>query len=941
MLSAPLQSETEAVAAAALASLNAWEASEARPVVKGVCIDSSHSLDRDDAIWFEETADGRLIVDVTIADVASFITPNSPLDLRARQMTESTYGAESVIEPMLPFRLSQDDDVAGNGIFSLSDKSVRAGMTTRITLNQTKREIEQIEMFPSLIYPEIVNYAHVAESIKSDQDSRFSQWARYTALLKSVRRHHSEGVLPIAIEDEQNGTITHVSEEGHVQALPAAEAAASRMVEETSLLANRANAQFFAACSLPYLYRTHQIKLEGEGATTRGYFSLNEAEDARQALMTRATQATITLTPDRARYSAVRQPHSALGEYAYAHSTSPIRRYADIPNQRMQHWLAQTMAELNYHMGAALNDSVSPDTITQFLTKAQANPKLQEPEIGQKLIGWVGRLHMAERESVRRHCRSKVQKYLLSSLEAIAPFTPLPELYTHSQTIIRALDSRISVPPYTQSTIQQVAFDINHSQSSRTLTERERLAQKLLLTHMERELELAELQVLNALEMENHERRTAEIEAFSVEKRFPLTLHLAAQQGKEYLIPAASIQQRLNEGRLREPADLATILVQMKLPKMADAARDSRFADDASQTWLKQNCEDWVELKQQILKRFDDNPAFTKGFIKHLEERYHWQVHSTYSSLIAKGAIAATMSLNPTPDLPLSDAMAQTQFPPEFSVGHWGKTTRHHARISLLKALANNSLVSADKVKLPRALRLMTAAGYGEFLLPDARAVSLLEEKSAAVGLRISGQWDAPSQSYHLKVSSSDSKEPMQFSANGLDEPNARALAWQNLLRSKVMTPVQENLFRKREKLQAIPIDADEAIEWLGNHSTALNQHLRFTSTNQHTARREPIWQATLELTLHQAITRKFEGQSTQAEVAGTFANEAAMRYLRERADFGDSSIHEGLAAYEKEVLSRYAQGDVLSSKVPYSAVIQGREIKPNDHTPLVVKSRG
>ena len=941
MLLPELQAETDAVAQVALASIGAWEARDARPIVRGVCIDSDHSLDRDDAIWFTETADGKLMVDVTIADVASFISKGSLLDKRARKMVETEYGADTVIEPMFPFRLSQDDGVEGNGIFSLSDKSIRAGMTTRILLNPKNRVIENIEIFPSLIHPEVVNYKQVADDIESNPTGRFAQWAAHTKLLKRIRRNGNEGVLPINIGDDLNERVTHVSEEGHIQEFSKAESAASKMVEETALLANRGSGQFFAATGLPYLFRTHQVKLEGAGQSTRTYDSLSEADDARQALLGH-TQSEVKLVLDRATYSPRRMPHAALGEYAYAHKTSPIRRYADIPNQRMEHWLAETVAELSYRISEALDDKVGTQEVTSYLSKTRTNPAKQQPLNGSKLIGWTGRLRMGERESIRRHCREKIHKYLVASLHELSPNVPLPKLHTLANSITQKLNKQIKAPPYTHAEMQELAHDINLNRASKNLTERERLAQKLLLTQMERQLELAELQVLNALEMENHQTRSNTMAAFSAEKRFPLTLHLAAQQGKEYCVPAAEILQRLQEGRLREPSDLATILVQMKLPTPEDAAKNDAFAGEESQAWLKENCENWAQVKEAILHRFAANPSFTKGFLKYLEERYHWQIHSTHATLIADGAIAATMSLNPQPDIPAEDTIEQTLFPPDFSIGHWGKTTRHHARLGLLRALANDNLVSSSDVKLPRALRLMTAAGYKEFTSADARTPEILQEKAKNSGITVTENWNEKLGQYELfAVSNASKKSEIRFIGEANTKQDARALAWQNMLRSKLMQPVQEALFRKREQLKAIPIDADDAIKWLGEHSDRIEQNLHLSSTNQYTQRREPIWQAKLSLKLGTGLSRQFIGESTQADVAGTFANEAGLRNLRDRADYGDKAIEKDLRNYEKQVLKRYAQGDELTSKVPYTARMNGRDITPTDHTPNKANGRG
>ena len=882
MLRPDIQSETEAVAQAALSTIDSWEAREARPIVRGACIDSDHSYDRDDAIWFKETG-GKLIVDVTIADVASFISKDSFLDKRARKMTETEYGADTVVEPMFPFRLSQDDGENGNGIFSLSDKSIRAGMTTRVTIDMRTKRLLNIEIFASLIHPEIANYKQIADDIEQNPQGRFAKWSEYSGLLKRIRRRSNEGVLPISMSDDLHDKITHISEEGSVIELSARDSAASKMVEETALLANRANARFFDACHLPYLFRVHQVKLDGIN-THRGYETLSEATDARQALI-KSHHSNIKLILDRATYAARRSRHAALGEYAYSHVTSPIRRYSDIPNQRMQHWVSETIAEIAFRINHAVPD-ITLEQITHSIGTLRAHPEKDIPSNGAKLVQWVGQLRLSERETSRKQCRKNLHKYLAAFLHDLSPKLALDKCQKLAKTMVIRLDSGINHPPYSSIEMDTLAREINLNQSSRKLTERERLAQKLMLTQIERELELAELQVLNALEMDNHRERSTAIAEFSAEKRFPLALHLAAHQKREYRIPASEILRRMQEGRLKEPSDLATLLVEMRIPTPEDAAQDAAFADEDSQSWLQKNCEDWRNLQDALLHRFQSNPSFTKGFLKYLETRYVWEIHSTHASLIAKGAIVASMSLNPVPHETVAEATKQTLFSPNFSIGYWGKTTRHHARIELLHGLAFDILVPAQKVKLPRALRLMTAAGMKELTSPNSTMIDLLKEKAEEANIHVERHWNRKTKTYHIQASTKKTdKDPISFICVGENKKTARALAWQALLRSKLMRPVHEGLFRKRERLHAIPIDADDALEWIDKTSEWIDRTMRRSSTNQFTQRREPIWQSRMTLTLNRTIKREFIGQSTQAEVADTFANEAGLRYLHERAD--------------------------------------------------------
>jgi len=72
-----------------------------------VTIDPVDAKDFDDAITATPTKNGGWDVWVAIADVAAFVTPNSPLDRTARDKGNSVYLPDRV-EPMLPHELSSD-----------------------------------------------------------------------------------------------------------------------------------------------------------------------------------------------------------------------------------------------------------------------------------------------------------------------------------------------------------------------------------------------------------------------------------------------------------------------------------------------------------------------------------------------------------------------------------------------------------------------------------------------------------------------------------------------------------------------------------------------------------------------------------------------------------------------------------------------------------------
>lgn len=938
--------QADEIAASLTSRLEKMQLSGERPTVRGVCIDSDHSFDRDDAIWFDINEQGELVVDITIADVAGFLQKNSPLDLSAQEMAETHYGADTVIKPMLPFRLSQDDGTPGDGLLSLTDKGLRPGVTTRVTLNTRTGAILSTEFFPSLIQAEIINYTGISGHLDkamfeakqlnaqtvaqiNDSPARYALWQHFTVLLNQARHHDGEGVLPLYRENKTRNTITEISEEGTATELQVNELAAHRIVEETALLANRAKAQFFSITLTPYMFRVHEAFLSNDPMNRR-FGRLNHAEDARMALLESHRPATADphIELDRARYHHKRGWHAGLDEYAYAHSTSPLRRYPDIINQRMEHWVFHLMHQLESALSTHTT-SLEPQALHRQLWEYN-RPELHDLSHipGTQLLQWLVQLLLAQQPKAQQHARSKLQQYLLDALQVVNMEGELSQHLAFASETIARWEKTLPLPPYHSAELAALASSLNNILVHKQAALSESL-RALLADTIQRSFEKAEEEVLLALRKTDHTERREIMSHFSADKRFPLLLHLAAETRKEYTVPASLIIERLERNELKEPWDLATILAELRIPTEEDAADDPTFATEESQQWLIQNINDWHELKERILLRFDRNPAFTKGFLKTLEQRYGWTVHSSHASLIDEGGIAAIVSLHKPIQDDQGNLSERIEVPPYFSIGHWGKTTRHHARIEFLRALAYERLQADTPPALPYALEMMVYdADHNN---PYEKAVYQEIDKLALEhDLHIRSRWHAEEQQFELHLTGTGPNQKtidITHKATHPEKATARHLAYQQLLRSSVMRQIQADLFARYNQLEQIPINADDAIYWMDQNSDIITATLDFKKERETTSRNEEVWQAQLLLEIGGSIRRAFDGESTQQEVAGTFATEAALRYLRQRAEHGDSRIAELLSRYEESEKAKYithgTNRDIgFAAKVPYAAHI-------------------
>lgn len=262
--------------------LNTPENFQGRTFVKGLTIDPDGSRDRDDAIWITKQEDGRCIVDVSIADVATYIHEGQALDTIAQLNPSSLYNDSGIVYSMFPA-------VLGEKRLSLLQGQDRLTMTIRMQLS-AKAELEDVSIFPSFMKsPADLSYAEAADILSHPENELYDVLCLADKVARKLHTKHK----------------TSISEENTVQRRQQrGEDRMHQMVGEFMLLANAAVARFAFAYGIPIIYRNHKPDKEG------------------------ALQAN-------AYYSDISEGHAATGLPYYAHVTSPIRRYADVFAWRM------------------------------------------------------------------------------------------------------------------------------------------------------------------------------------------------------------------------------------------------------------------------------------------------------------------------------------------------------------------------------------------------------------------------------------------------------------------------------------------------------------------------------------------------------------------------------------------------------------------------------
>ncbi len=308
-----------------------------------VTIDGETAKDFDDAVWCERKGGGfRLIV--AIADVAHYVKDGDALDIDGRERGNSVYFPRRVI-PMLPEALS-------NELCSLKPQVDRLCMACEMMVTDNGA-IESFRFFPAVIHSHArLTYNQVWQWL-SEPASAATPEAR--ALLPQLRDLYALYKV-FANGRRQRGAIDFDTVElalvfdtqGKIEKIvPAPRNDAHKLIEECMLAANVCAADFLARHKQPALYRVHegptsdklaQLKTflassalqlgGGDAPTAMDYAKLMDQVEGRpdQALL----QTVMLRSLQQAQYRPDNVGHFGLAYDAYAHFTSPIRRYPDL-----------------------------------------------------------------------------------------------------------------------------------------------------------------------------------------------------------------------------------------------------------------------------------------------------------------------------------------------------------------------------------------------------------------------------------------------------------------------------------------------------------------------------------------------------------------------------------------------------------------------------------
>ncbi|HEY8474644.1 MAG TPA: ribonuclease catalytic domain-containing protein [Natronosporangium sp.] len=291
--------------------------SDGEQSVVGVMIDRPGSADRDDALWVGRAGDGWR-ARVYVADVARVVPLGGTVDVEACRRGETVYLPDRTIGMLPP----AEQDAA----------TLRAGTPSPACVIDMRidpaGELVDVTIGPgTLTEPIEASYQEAADALTQPAHPLHGLLSHAYELARTLlARRRAAGAL--AVYDLMRGWAT--DEDGRIVTLAETERNAGYLiVSELMIAANEAAARWAVERDLPLLFRNHRAGTASRAELTDQLAAASLAgrlDTVRQHLA-------MVLRP------AVYEPrlggHFGLNLPAYTHVTSPLRRYADLVNQRI------------------------------------------------------------------------------------------------------------------------------------------------------------------------------------------------------------------------------------------------------------------------------------------------------------------------------------------------------------------------------------------------------------------------------------------------------------------------------------------------------------------------------------------------------------------------------------------------------------------------------
>ncbi len=320
-------------------------------------IDPEDARDHDDAVWVERTPSGGYRAWIAIADVSSYVRPETLLDAEARGRGCSVYLPDRAI-PMLPRALSSN-------LCSLLPDVLRLCLCAEVELdaggNVKSEKLHRgfMKSQAKLTYGGVARALGftMAEPPDPKAEAMVEGLRVANELARALRgKRMQRGALDFELPEAKIVLHETTGQPVDVQrrAQDAGVKKAYQLIEELMLLANEVVARWLIGRQRPAIFRVHpppdeeklvrfvtmceELGIAVDIAMTQDPKKLS---DLLKSLATHPNAAVLNMlllrSMKQASYDVVNIGHFGLASKAYVHFTSPIRRYPDLLVHRQVH----------------------------------------------------------------------------------------------------------------------------------------------------------------------------------------------------------------------------------------------------------------------------------------------------------------------------------------------------------------------------------------------------------------------------------------------------------------------------------------------------------------------------------------------------------------------------------------------------------------------------
>ena len=311
-------------------------------------VDPATARDFDDAVSAQIDGDGIRLW-IHIADVSAHVRPGGNVDREAARRATSVY-VPGEVEPMLPLVLS-------SGACSLAPGAERLAVTAEIRLNGSGA-VRSTSFYRSIVRSDARLDYDGLDRVFSGSERAPAEVAEPLALARRAAAEVGAGRATTSLDVESFEPEFDFDADGNVTAakgVPQTEA--HRLIEHLMVLTNEQVALLCERSGVPTLYRVHEqpdperverlldqlaalevptppaperMSRTQAGAVVAQTSRLVAGEARRRGHGRAALSSLILRALKQAVYSERNAGHAGLGSPAYAHFTSPIRRYPDL-----------------------------------------------------------------------------------------------------------------------------------------------------------------------------------------------------------------------------------------------------------------------------------------------------------------------------------------------------------------------------------------------------------------------------------------------------------------------------------------------------------------------------------------------------------------------------------------------------------------------------------